>query len=237
MYEVLVQEYPNVVKSELLIPSADKEINLETHQRDEIIISGRRSKLKVGVSLSDYSIFFIGTEGQCLSQLLMTLNKCSFYSYDPIKKTARKEGIGVNKSLQKRYYAVERARDARIVGILMGTLVISNFLDVVERLKSVAKYAGKKTYTISVGRLNPAKLANFPEIDVFVLVACPENSVIDFKEYYRPIVTPFEFELACLEEREWTGEYVTNFQDLLLGEHFYDCTSIYLCYLLLINIV
>ena len=41
--------------------------------------------------------------------------------------------------------------------------------------------AHKKSYTISVGKLNPAKLANFMEIECFVLVACPENSVIDAK--------------------------------------------------------
>lgn len=34
-------------------------------------------------------------------------------------------------------------------------------------------------YTIAVGKLNVAKMANFMEIDIFVLVACPENSLVD----------------------------------------------------------
>ena len=34
-----------------------------------------------------------------------------------------------------------------------------------------------------MGKLNPAKLANFLEIEAFVLVACPENSVLDAKEF------------------------------------------------------
>lgn len=34
-------------------------------------------------------------------------------------------------------------------------------------------------YTIAVGKLNVAKLANFMEIDVYVLVACPEASLVD----------------------------------------------------------
>ena len=41
----------------------------------------------------------------------------------------------------------------------------------------------KKSYTISVGKLNPSKLANFLEIECFVLVACPENSLIDSKVF------------------------------------------------------
>jgi len=39
----------------------------------------------------------------------------------------------------------------------------------------------KKSYTISVGKLNPSKLANFMEIECFVLVACPENSIVEAK--------------------------------------------------------
>ena len=34
-------------------------------------------------------------------------------------------------------------------------------------------------YTVAVGKLNVAKMANFMEIDVFVLVACPENSLVE----------------------------------------------------------
>lgn len=34
-------------------------------------------------------------------------------------------------------------------------------------------------YTIAIGKINPAKMANFMEVDVFVLVACPENSLLD----------------------------------------------------------
>ncbi len=68
-----------------------------------------------------------------------------------------------------------------------------------------------------MGKINVPKLANFLEIDVYVLVACPENSLLDSSEFYKPVVTPFEMELACNKHREWTGEYVTDFRDLLPG--------------------
>ena len=38
-------------------------------------------------------------------------------------------------------------------------------------------------YTIAVGKLNAPKMANFMEVDVFVLVACPENSLVDSQVY------------------------------------------------------
>ena len=34
-----------------------------------------------------------------------------------------------------------------------------------------------------MGKLNVAKMANFMEIDVFVLVACPENTLINSKVF------------------------------------------------------
>ena len=59
-----------------------------------------------------------------------------------------------------------------------------------------------RCYTFVVGKLNPNKLANFPEIDVFVAVACPENSIINDKEFFRPVITPYEFEVNnVLESR------------------------------------
>jgi len=36
-------------------------------------------------------------------------------------------------------------------------------------------------FTFVMGKLNVAKMANFMEIDVFVLVASPENTLIDSK--------------------------------------------------------
>jgi diphthamide biosynthesis protein 2 len=66
-----------------------------------------------------------------------------------------------------------------------------------------------------MGKLNVAKMANFMEIDCFVYVACPENSLIDSREFYRPIVTPYELEIALSKSREWSGEYITDFQQLL----------------------
>jgi len=53
------------------------------------------------------------------------------------------------------------------------------------------------------------------EIDCFVLVACPENSVMESKEFYRPIVTPFELEIALVRGKEWSSEYTADFTKVL----------------------
>lgn len=51
---------------------------------------------------------------------------------------------------------------------------------------------GKKSYTVVVGKINPAKLANFSEIDIWTAIACTENTLLDSKEFFRPLITPFE---------------------------------------------
>ena len=65
-----------------------------------------------------------------------------------------------------------------------------------------------------MGKPNPAKLANFPEVEIFVMVADPQGMILDSKEYYAPIITPFEAHLAFSGVTEWTGNYSLDFSSL-----------------------
>lgn len=170
------------------------------------------------MTVTDYGMFYIGQEGATLRNFMMTWNRCSFCSFDPEAMKGRTESGHVNRALMKRYYAIERAKDANVVGILVGTLGVADYLTIIQQLKEAIHRAGKKSYMFVVGKLNVAKLANFPEIDIFVLIACPENTMLDSSEFYKPVVTPFEMEVACNRNREWSEEYVTDFRHLLPGE-------------------
>ncbi|XP_067846180.1 2-(3-amino-3-carboxypropyl)histidine synthase subunit 2 isoform X2 [Heptranchias perlo] len=178
---------------------------------------GRHFTINANSDLKDYSMFYIGQEGLTLTNFMMTWNQCSFCSFNPVKGVGRQETLNVNRALMKRYYMIERAKDAQVVGILVGTLGVADYLSTIDHLKRIIKQAGKKSYTFVMGKLNAAKLANFLEVDIYVLVACPENSLLDSSEFYRPVITPYEMEVACNQAREWTGEYITDFRDLLPG--------------------
>ena len=106
----------------------------------------------------------------------------------------------------------------RIVGLLVGTLGVADYMDILERMKKLATLAGKKTYTFVVGKINVPKLANFMEIDIYVLVSCAQNALLDSSDFYRPVITPYEMEIACNHEREWDGGLVTEFRNLLPGK-------------------
>ncbi|XP_059840077.1 2-(3-amino-3-carboxypropyl)histidine synthase subunit 2 [Hypanus sabinus] len=178
---------------------------------------GRQFTIHDGRSVNDYNMFYIGQESPTLTNFMMTWNQCSFCSFDPVKGVGRQESVNINKALMKRYYMIERAKDAQVVGILVGTLGVADYLSTINHLKRIVKQLGKKSYTFVMGKLNVAKLANFLEVDIYVLVACPENSLLDSSEFYRPVITPYEMEVACNQARQWTGEYITDFRDLLPG--------------------
>lgn len=220
----------NLIVSELALPE-NKSSSAETNNPSQVEntecskpVFKRCARQFPNVCENDFNesmkIFYIGEDNLSLSNLMMTFNKCIFCCYDPAKKEVVKENIGSRKALMKRYHMVEKAKDARIVGIVAGTLGVVNYLNIINRLKDMIKRAGKKSYTFVVGKLNVPKLANFMEIDVFVLVACPENSLLDCSEFYKPVVTPFEMELACNSNFEWDGSYVTNFTDILPGTYY-----------------
>ncbi|KAI0290206.1 putative diphthamide synthesis protein-domain-containing protein [Russula brevipes] len=160
-------------------------------------------------------ILYVGPSSLGLTNLILTNPTTPICGYDPMTREATLQSAETNKFLMRRYALVQRARDADVFGILVGTLGVASYLPLIAHLRQVLARAHKKAYTISVGKLNPAKLANFAEIECFVLVACPENSLVDAKDFFRPIVTPFELQLALQPSPTWTGEYVLDFDEVL----------------------
>ena len=53
-------------------------------------------------------------------------------------------------------------------------------------------------------------------LQVFVMVADPQGMILDSKEYYAPIITPFEAHLAFAGGAEWTGDYHLDFAAVLV---------------------
>lgn len=176
---------------------------------------GRIFELDEKFAIEKYKIFYIGSEGITLNNLIMTFNRCEIYSYDPETCEMRKEGVQVNRSLAKRFALIEKAKEVSLFGILIGTLSIANSLDILEHIKNILRKAQKEYHIFMMGKINVTKLANFPEIEMFVIIACPETSLLDAKEFMKPIITPFELEIALVKGKEWSSIYTTDFNDIL----------------------
>lgn len=98
--------------------------------------------------------------------------------------------------MRRRYFYIEKCKDARSLGIVVGTLTAKGYLDIVKHIQTLARARNVRTYLISVGKVNPAKLANFAEIDCFVLVGCAENALYTSRDFYKPLLSVFEVEMA-----------------------------------------
>jgi diphthamide biosynthesis protein 2 len=157
-------------------------------------------------------------EAPALLELQLTSASAAWARLDPATG-ALAAGLlpGAAAALRRRAYLVERARDAAVVGILLGTLGAAGYAAAAAALRAAARAAGKKTYTLLVGKPAPAKLANFPEVDVFVLVADPQGQVLDCKEFLAPVVTPHEAMLAFTGAAWDPASFRLDFADALGG--------------------
>ncbi|KAL2392076.1 2-(3-amino-3-carboxypropyl)histidine synthase subunit 2 [Exophiala dermatitidis] len=179
------------------------------------------SVLEDPASLSEWSLFHISEPP---TSLLLTLTSrmadIKVYPTDKTSISASTASLLARSTkmlLRRRYAVITSLTTVPVWGILINTLSVKNYMDILSYVQRQIAAAGKKSYLFVVGKLNPAKIANFSEIGGWVVIGCWESSLIDSKEFYRPIITPFELDLALQtdDSRLWTGEWRADFQAVL----------------------
>jgi len=217
LYYHLKDLYPRLILSSLVLPGTRNAVD-----SNSIVKHGRRIPSQSDQDVAEFNVFFIGS--RTLPNLLLALPQNTFKVYDPrlAPEELSVQTSSINKLIRKRNFYVEKIKDTHSVGILVGTLVVQNYLNVIERLKTILKKVGKSFYTVSVGEINPCKLGNFMDIECFVFVGCPE--VVNYYlsdeskgQFFQPILTPYDVELAFCEESEtYTGQnYIIDWAFLI----------------------
>ena len=177
-------------------------------------IPNRTSPDEVGQDsseLNNWHLFHISSPPEALI-LTLSSRVASMRIYQPpVEYGSSSTSLIANASLslRRRYALVTRLSTASIFGILINTLSVRNYLSLVSSIQRQILAAGKKSYTFVVGKINAAKVANFSEVDGWVVVGCWESSLVENTEFWKPVITPFELELALTgdKERVWTGEW------------------------------
>ncbi|WVR06104.1 diphthamide biosynthesis protein 2 [Kwoniella sp. DSM 27419] len=160
-----------------------------------------------GLDMADCVLWYIGEEGRSCMNLQMTHAYNPLFVYSPTKQDVAALHRTTSRLLQKRLFALHSAMNADIFGLIVSNIGLRSSQPLLRQLREDLKRAKKKSYTLSVGRLNPAKLANFAEVECFVLVGCNEGGVVDSKDFLAPIITPWELELALQgPENVWAPE-------------------------------
>jgi diphthamide biosynthesis protein 2 len=197
-------------------------------QRRSLIVGGLElpESIESWEQVSDYTILFVG-DSESTSQrqytnimlrfLSLTSPPQAYWTYSP-KTQSLTTSLPpyLQRQLKRRFFLSQKARDAHVFGVLVSNLSQQHLIDVVKSLKRRIDDADKSSYSFAVGKINPAKLANFAEIECFVLVACREHSLLsDEREYHVPVITPLELEIA-LDNMRWGAQsYSLDCQDVL----------------------
>lgn len=124
-----------------------------------------------------------------------------FTRYDPYSKTMTEESYGHEQLHTLRQTAIENAKHAQTFGIVLGTLGRQGNPAILQRIKTLLKEHGRKSFILLLSEISPAKLSLFSgTVDAWIQVACPRLSV-DWGHYFPnnvPILSPYEL-FVCVD--------------------------------------
>jgi diphthamide biosynthesis protein 2 len=169
-------------------------------------------------ALREYALFHISDPP---TSLLLTLSSrvgsVHIYSTNTISPTVDSADRSTAMSLRRRYALLTSLSTTPVFGILINTLSVKNYMHILAHVQRQITAAGKKYYTFVVGKVNAAKVANFSEVGGWVVIGCWESSLIESKDFWRPMITPWELGIALQgdEERVWTGAWEADFEHVL----------------------
>ncbi|CAI2363958.1 unnamed protein product [Moneuplotes crassus] len=160
-----------------------------------------------------------------------------------VKAEFNSEGANsMGKFLMQRYNLIEQAKEAQIIGIIMGTLSVKGQetgstsidlqgqnlpSDIIKKIidntgRGGSSVSHKKYYEILIGKLNEPKIQNFTSVDLFVIVACRENSLYYSKQFGKPVITPYELCIALgdpesewMSKFQWESRILTDFEQFI----------------------
>ena len=176
------------------------------------------STLHDSSDLTSWRLFHISSPPQALLLTLASrVSSIHIYSTDHTSNSSSTAlQASTSLALRRRYALVTRLSRASIIGILANTLSVHAYQAALEGTQARIAAAGKKSYVFAMGRLNSAKIANFAEVDGWVVLGCWESSLIENSEFDKPVAAPFELELALQgdKQRIWTGEWRGDFANM-----------------------
>ena len=111
----------------------------------------------------------------------------------------------IERILRQRFGLIMSVQDAQTFGILIGEKPGQMRRTLALRMKRMLAKQGKKGYLLALEHVGP-ELIDFYPVDAFVNTACPRIAIDDAVKYRKPLITPFELEVA-LGEKKWELGY------------------------------
>jgi len=120
---------------------------------------------------------------------------------DPNLEEPREIDQVKDKVLRQRSAVIEKARNARVFGIIVGEKLGQRRMRRAKELRKLLRWKKRDAALILMDRFDPEKLRAMG-FDAYVSTACPRIAIDDFAMYDRPLLTPQELEIV-LGVRKW----------------------------------
>lgn len=109
-----------------------------------LTILGRKSCFPQNFGTDNFTVVYIGEEISTITNFSLTFNKCKLFNYNPTENAFSNETINVSQHLRKRYFCLQKAKEANLIGIVVATLGVTDYLKMIEHIKNLARLAGQK---------------------------------------------------------------------------------------------
>ena len=111
----------------------------------------------------------------------------------------------IERILRQRFGLIMSVGDSSSFGILIGEKPGQMRRNLALRMKRLLENHDKKGYLLALDHVGP-DLIDFYPVDAFVNTACPRIAIDDSTRYSKPLITPYELEVA-LGEKKWEHGY------------------------------
>ncbi|XP_051137247.1 uncharacterized protein LOC127255643 [Andrographis paniculata] len=126
------------------------------------------------------------------------------FRYDPYLGKLFLEEYDHDGMKEDRKRAIERAVGAKSWGIVLGTLGRQGNPRVLERLERKMRDKALDYMVVLVSELSPQKIELFGDaVDAWIQIACPRLSIDWGDAFKKPLLTPFEAEIALGDLNGW----------------------------------
>lgn len=168
--------------------------------------------------LQGAELVFIGERGTQHDQLALRFAHHTLLHYSPCTQCVGVARGADSLELRERFGGIVRVKAARTVGIILSTMGLQ--LDLLQRClaraQALLSASDKRYYSFILGRINEAKLCNFPEVDLFCLISTEDTCNIRAKTFHVPVVTLYELEVG-LGARDWDATLDCSLENVLRG--------------------
>jgi 2-(3-amino-3-carboxypropyl)histidine synthase len=156
------------------------------------------------------ALIYVG-DGRFHLESVMIMNPSTrAFKYDPYSKLFTRERYHHEEMHQLRRDAIGKARTAKKMGLIIGTLGRQGSLGIARHLINLLRQNDIPYVIVLLSEIFPAKLALFEDVEAWIQIACPRLSIDWGYAFPRPLLNPYEATVA-LNGAEWQSVYPMDF--------------------------